>query len=62
MADVIIKGMEMPKSCFGCDLARFLSDGDPYCVRTMRPCSLNGDRLKDCPLEPLPEPPGGATP
>lgn len=55
---IIVKGMEMPTSCFVCDFANFLSTGEPYCKRFMRPCSLNGERPNWCPIGEIQTPHG----
>lgn len=55
MADVIIKGMEMPESCYGCDLANFFTDETPYCRRRMRAVNRKVGRPDWCPLRPAPE-------
>ena len=49
---VIVMGMDVPKSCYSCDLARFLSTKEPYCIRTMKVVvgSL-GKRPDWCPLQ-----------
>lgn len=52
---VVVLGMNAPKSCYGCDLARFLSTKEPYCIRTMKVVGLPGKRPNWCPLHPLPE-------
>lgn len=53
---VIVKGMQLPANCYSCGLANFLSDGEPYCVRTMKPCThINLVRPSWCPLEYMPE-------
>ena len=55
MADVIIKGMALPESCYGCDLANFFTDETPYCRRKMRAVAPAGKRPDWCPLRPAPE-------
>ena len=52
---VVVLGMNAPKSCYGCDLARFLSTKEPYCIRTMKVVGPPGKRPNWCPLHPLPE-------
>ena len=53
---VIIKNMTIPTNCYSCGLADFLSDGEPYCTRTMKPCTkINLVRPEWCPLEDLPD-------
>lgn len=52
----IVKGMRLPANCYSCDLADFLSDKEPYCKRTMKPCTkINLIRPEWCPLEEIPE-------
>lgn len=54
---VLIRGMEMPKSCLECSLYN-----DPWCMaknrsqwRTAYNRPLNGERQNDCPLIPVPD-------
>lgn len=55
---ILIKGMEMPKSCLDCILATFdYEDGERYCPFTNTVC-LNIGRQKDCPLIEVPTPHG----
>ena len=55
---VLVKGMKMPESCYGCDLANFFTDETPYCRRRMKAVSFSGDRPSWCPLQEVPEPHG----
>ena len=57
MADVLIRGMEMPKSCLECRLFN-----DPWCMakkidqwRTAYYRPEKGEKQKDCPLIEVPE-------
>ena len=53
---VIVKGMSLPTNCYSCVLADFLTDGEPYCKRTMKPCThINLVRPSWCPLEDIQE-------
>ena len=65
MADIIIKGMEMPKTCCQCDLKIYDAEirwdengieqiGAWVCKRT-REIIWNTRRGENCPLVPLPE-------
>ena len=54
MADVIVKGMEMPKACGCCCFCTMESDGDECAIN----CAIVTEyqkRPKDCPLRPAPE-------
>lgn len=48
MADLLIKGMEMPIDCADCDLHNPFSE-TPYCRRLLQVIPLEG-RLDNCPL------------
>jgi len=48
MADILIKGMEMPKSCGDCELAKHF---DGY---NENDCPFNAFSFYDCPLVPVP--------
>ena len=57
MADILIRGMEMPKSCLECRLFN-----DPWCMakkidqwRTAYYRPEKGEKQKDCPLIEVPE-------
>ena len=50
---VIIKGMEMPKSCLGCDFATTDDDMELYCPFTGIVC-LNIGRQDECPIVEVP--------
>lgn len=53
---VMVKGMKMPKSCFGCDFQNPFAEV-PYCRRLMKSCPKTS-RLEDCPLAEVPTPHG----
>lgn len=59
MADVIIKGMEMPKNCYSCHLRK--RNGMEMICPVLRKSFSVADvnilhyRLKDCPCSPAPE-------
>lgn len=57
--DILIKNMEMPKSCEGCPLCFLSSDGrNFFCTRQIGKrfdLSLSDQRQEDCPLVPIPE-------
>lgn len=54
--DLIIKGMDMPKSCFEC---RFYQSDMDYCEATGTDYPfLEEVKLKDCPLTKIPTPHG----
>lgn len=57
--DILIKNMEMPKSCEGCPLCFLSSDGrNFFCTRQIGKrfdLSLSGQRQEGCPLIPVPE-------
>jgi len=59
MPDVIIKGMEMPESCYSCHLRK--RNGMEITCPVLRKSFSVADvnilhyRLKDCPLRPAPE-------
>lgn len=57
MADIVIRGMEMPKNCYSCPLAD-LEDFECNLIdRAFISYDMRCDkRLEDCPLVPLPEP------
>ena len=52
MADLLIKGMEMPKDCADCDIHNPFSE-TPYCRRLLQAIPLEG-RLENCPLVEVP--------
>ena len=54
---VIVKGMEMPKSCASCRMAVCFADtGRAKCYATLSYIDPErGKRSYDCPLRPLPE-------
>lgn len=55
MADLVIRGMEMPKSCFLCRFFREVQDYDGTfgcCLAAKKEINWEDD---DCPLIPLPE-------
>lgn len=54
---VIVKGMEMPKSCASCRMAVCFADtGRAKCYATLSYIDTErGKRSYDCPLHPLPE-------
>lgn len=65
MADILIRGMEMPKTCVQCDLKRYDQEriwtdngiellGAWVCKRTDE-IIWNTQRGENCPLDPLPE-------
>lgn len=62
MSDVLIKGMEMPKSCYSevysengfCPFHCFDYHGGSHCTMSACKC-LKTRRPKDCPLIPVPE-------
>lgn len=49
MADILIRGMEMPTSCADCELAKHF---DGY---NENECPFNAFSYYDCPLVPIPE-------
>ena len=54
MADVIVKGMEMPKACGCCCFCTLVPDGDECAIN----CAIVTEyqkRPNDCPLRPAPE-------
>ena len=56
--DILIKGMDIPKSCSDCPLIRF-GIPDYFCVRTGTRNPRAGDtRNNDCPLVEIPTPHG----
>lgn len=58
MADVLVKGMKMPKSCGRCDLCVLSNDKlTLFCIRLGKRFrwSLVEKRQEDCPLVALPE-------
>ena len=57
MADILIRGMEMPKSCFDCDCAEIYGDGYFHCNRigeTFEEDDFRMTRHPDCPLIEVP--------
>lgn len=54
MTDILIRGMEMPVSCFGCPLIALQNDGGTHCKLTCTSCEI-GRVNDDCPLHELPE-------
>jgi len=58
MADILIKGMEMPKTCDECLLCEELAtESFDYC-RLLKADTDRGVRRSDCPLVELPTPHG----
>ena len=58
MADILIRGMKMPKNCNACELAALvdISDGLVYGCRALKEMISNDrERLPNCPLVPVPE-------
>jgi len=53
MADIIIKGMEMPTSCGLCPM--FCDDFNDYCSAAQRSIPFDAEKPEWCPLVPLPE-------
>ena len=53
MPEILIRGMEMPKSCGFCELRYF--DGDADCCPFVGDACGYGTRHVDCPLHELPE-------
>ena len=55
---VLIKGMEMPNNCCGCDFSDFTPTGKiPFCRRTRKDLAADvyfNKRDSDCPLVPVP--------
>lgn len=52
MADILVRGMEMPKGCFNCDFCSLLNG---FCYRLKRYVNESREREKDCPLLPFSE-------
>ena len=54
MSDVLVKGMEMPKGCFECDLCEKVHfDGNEWhlgCLLLAKEVFDEGEKDKDCPL------------
>lgn len=48
--NVLIKGMEMPTSCYACNCFIRDSDGSDYCCLLMQDIEDNGKRNDNCPL------------
>ena len=59
MSSVLIRGMEMPTSCCGCEFSVFTPTGTiPFCRRTRKDLAADvyfNKRDSDCPLIPVPE-------
>lgn len=53
MADLIIRGMEMPTNCCDCSLTYYEPGEGSCCIFTDVPC-LNIGRQNNCPIVPLP--------
>ena len=55
---ILIKGMEMPKSCWGCPFSAHYDPDTDRCLVTEKLFEANwarfNDRLPDCPLVPVP--------
>ena len=51
---VLIKGMEMPTSCYDCNCFIRDSDGSDYCCLLMQDIEDNNKRDDDCPLVEIP--------
>lgn len=51
MADIVIRGMEMPTQCGNCPM----STNTRRCTILWREFGDPSERLEDCPLIPLPE-------
>lgn len=49
MSDILIKNMEMPKSCFACFFCEINDHGNLVCDRTGKRCPSSKVR-QDCPL------------
>ena len=52
MADIVIRGMEMPKNCLYCP---FVSYDNDHCVAIDKDIPIYGTKPSWCPLVPLPE-------
>lgn len=57
MADIVIRGMEMPKFCCECPLKESMYDVGYICLPRKEPIKVNLYKGRDdaCPLVPLPE-------
>jgi len=53
MAEILIKGMEMPKECYSCRLVKLNKDGFLDCLLLDKACSMSS-RHPDCPLVKIP--------
>jgi len=53
MAEILIKGMEMPKECYSCRLVKLNKDGFLDCLLLDKACSMSS-RHPDCPLIKVP--------
>ena len=49
MADLLIKGMEMPECCYGCPLVYDMGEGNYACPFSYGYAPIDG-RRDDCPL------------
>ena len=55
MADILIRGMEMPTGCASCDFAIYHADSAYHYCFWLKKVFIKPDaRLKDCPLNELP--------
>lgn len=54
MADILIKGMEMPKCCDECPMSQLINDNQYAYCNILRKGTKAGYILKACPLEELP--------
>lgn len=57
MADIVIRGMEMPRFCWECPLKESMYDVGFICLPRKEPIKVNLNKGRDdaCPLVPLPE-------
>ena len=56
MADILIRGMEMPTGCASCDFAIYHTDSAYHYCFWLKKVFIKPDaKLKDCPLVELPE-------
>lgn len=54
MMGVYIKGMEMPKTCFGCKFSRITPSFYAWCSLTEKCYPADDPPPEDCPLIPVP--------
>lgn len=57
MSDVLIKGMEMPESCYQCNFCVNVMDGEDVICTALEKgiIALMAERQEDCPLIEVPE-------